>query len=122
MKSPNILIVDDVDDVLESTELLLKREFNVFTASNEIQAWQILKSENIDCLVVDLELNGISGIELIKKMHQNNYITKTILIGGSYLLINEELLKSADVGAYIKKPYDPSYLIKTVKTLLGSKN
>ncbi len=118
MSNSNILLVDDVDLVLKPTASFLKREFNVFTASNGIEAWNILSAQGVDCLITDVNMPIMNGIELLKKMKENNCDIKTIVVSGTYDLSAKEEFTGLEVDAYFTKPYRPSDLIKKVKTLL----
>ena len=120
MKVNSILLVDDLDIVLEPTANFLKRKFDVFTASNGIEAWDILESRKIDCLITDVNMPVMDGIELLKKMKGNDYKIKTIVVSGAYDLTDKKSFSGLEVDEYIAKPYLPNDLIRAINTLLES--
>lgn len=62
-----ILLVDDDKGILESSEILLSDEFDILTASTVKNAKEVLRSNSIDLLVVDLNFEGheLDGLSLI---------------------------------------------------------
>ena len=120
MKKINVLLVDDMVLVLESTAAFLKREFNVYTAGNGKEAWDILQSQEIDCLVTDANMPTMNGFELLTKIDEKNYDIKTILVNGAYDMSAKGESVGLKVDAYIQKPYWPNDLIETIKNLFGS--
>lgn len=68
-----ILLVDDEPLLLESLEIVLTVKGNytvVGTAGNGIAALDILKNTQTDVMLIDLNMPGMGGIELIKKVHE----------------------------------------------------
>ncbi len=64
-----ILIVDDDVNNLLLTKLELKDElWDVITASNAHEAMELFRSEAPDMLIVDVDMPGIDGITLLKKI------------------------------------------------------
>ncbi|MGJ8632455.1 MAG: sigma-54-dependent transcriptional regulator [Luteolibacter sp.] len=62
---PTLLIVDDERATREGLRSALEEEFEVYTAANNSEALNILKSESIQLLLTDLRLGGDSGMDLI---------------------------------------------------------
>ena len=118
MNNINVLLVDDAKMVLEVSANSLKREFNVFTALNGKEAWEMLKSQKFDCLVTDVNMPVMDGIELIRKMKENNLDIKTIVISSKYDLFTNKEYAEVTADATFRKPYPPSDLVEMIKTLL----
>ena len=118
MNNIKVLLVDDVDFVLASTRSSLKREFDVYTATNGKEALDILQSRKIDCLVTDINMPVMDGIELLKEINENGIDIKTIVIQGTYDHRLKKAFTGLKVDIFIKKPYLPNDLIKGIRTLL----
>ena len=114
----NILLVDDVHITLESSAYSLKRYFNVFTALNGMEAWNVLESQRIDCLITNVNMPVMNGVELLKRVQKNNYYIETIMVSGVYDLSIEEEFAGLNVDAYITKPYVVGGITGRIKTLL----
>jgi two-component system, OmpR family, alkaline phosphatase synthesis response regulator PhoP len=116
-----ILIVDDEPDILEFIKYNLEREgFEVFTASNGIDAINIASREFPSLVILDIMMPDMDGVETCVKMRENSKLNNTLI---SFLTArNEDYTQIAgfDAGAddYITKPIKPRVLISRVKALL----
>lgn len=81
---PNILIVDDRQDILESYRLGLedaKMGWNMFTAENEKEAENMLSDNLIDVVITDLVmLNERSGIEVLEKAKKKDPLIMVLIV------------------------------------------
>jgi DNA-binding NtrC family response regulator len=117
-----VLLVDDDPDMLRLLETILKHGFpdvvQVQTASNPIEARQHLESELVDLLVTDLEMPGISGLELLLCAKRKNAWTQVLLVTGHSKL--DALMDAMEFGAndYLLKPLDPGDLKEAVTSIL----
>lgn len=65
----NLLIVDDEEMILKKSKILLEDLADeIFTAINGFEALKILENEVIDCIVCDINMPGMSGIDVIKEV------------------------------------------------------
>ena len=125
----NVIIVDDepiirnfYSDVIEwnSIGFSVKGLFK-----NGAEALEFIKDNNVDCLITDIKMSPINGIELLKLAKKKNPNTKVILISA---YSNFEFAKNAvKYGAsdYLLKPFDPEELKQRmikVKDELDMKN
>ncbi len=105
----NILIVEDDKDSREILKIYLSKwDYNVFECSNAIEAYEILKKQNIKIALIDWMLPGISGLEICKKIREDfkdDYIYIIIITGKKNKNdVVEALSKGAD--DYIMKPFN----------------
>jgi two-component system, NtrC family, response regulator AtoC len=78
-----LLVVDDDADAAELLRVLLsKRGHDVVTCSNATDALERLRQEDIDVVVADIQMEGISGLELCARIRENHPDVLTILITG----------------------------------------
>lgn len=119
MNNKTILVVEDDQTLLDITSEVMRGHFNVIPALNGTQAWDCLNKEKIDCIVTDLALPDIDGVELLIKLRDANFHTPVIIVTGKSSLYYAE--KCADLGVYgyINKPYDINYLIKRVNAAIN---
>ncbi len=64
-KLANILVVDDVESIRLMICEYLSREFNVHKAQDAKQALDICRKQEIDLVITDIKMPGMSGVELI---------------------------------------------------------
>lgn len=67
---PNLLIVDDEPSICVSLAFGLEDEFTVFTATEAAASLEIIQSEEIDCVLLDVSLGQTSGLQLLAEMKQ----------------------------------------------------
>lgn len=109
MDSPSkILVIDDEEIVLDSCRQILKGSgYQILTAMNGALGLDLLREFHPDLVYVDLKMPGISGFEVIEKIHDLDPTTVTIVITG-YATVSSavEAMKN---GAYdfLAKPFTP---------------
>ena len=113
------MIVDDDRHVLESVSMLLDAAgLDVLTASGAHEAIQKFKEIGADCVLSDIKMPEISGIELLEMLHDINPEIPVILMT-AYADIDVSI-DAIQKGAFdfIIKPYKSDYLIRSVKKAL----
>jgi DNA-binding response OmpR family regulator len=112
-----ILVVEDHAGVLKLIELELKSAgYDVTTAKDGLQAMEQLRLDLPDILVLDLQLPGMNGLDILKQLRAFSRIP-VIAISSSTELESQALKLGADT--FIAKPFDPDHFVNTVKGLLG---
>lgn len=110
MKQDTILFVEDDEHILGAiSESLANDHYRVLAASSGERALELLKEELPDVILLDLNLPGMSGIELarqIKKSSKHHHIPIIILTGVSFEDILVEALEDF-ADDYIIKPVRP---------------
>lgn len=121
--TPLILIVDDYPALVTITRhKLLKKGYEVLTAQNGADAWDILQDEYPDLVISDVEMPVMDGYELCQKIKNDIKFRKIPVILVTSRIQTESLLKGIEVGAdnYITKPYDDETLFSKVDELLNN--
>lgn len=105
-ETKTILLVDDEPDLLELLkEGLEDFNFIVFCALNGAEALEILKKHPIDCLITDIKMPVMSGIELVSIIRRNQPTLPVFFIT-AYQDLPKEVLASLQPKAIIFKPFD----------------
>lgn len=106
----NILIVDDehsvVDALTEGTDWTQFPINQVFCAYSGKEALQIVNTESIDVVLTDIQMPGISGLELIRQLRRMKKRMKIIVLTGhaDFKYVREAL--QSEVSDYLLKPLD----------------
>ena len=109
----DILVVDD-EDVMQMVfgNLFEEGKFNIEFASSGEQALQMLKDREYNLVIVDKNLPGISGIELIPEARKIRPHAEFIIVTGyaSY----QSVVEALRLGAfdYLEKPFQDVELVK----------
>jgi DNA-binding response OmpR family regulator len=119
---PKLLVVDDEIDITEVTKkFFTKRGIETFTASEGNEAIKIIQEKNPDLILLDYNLPGLSGKEILKKMREEfNLSTKVIIVTGFEIEEIRNETKDLGVQEYVHKPLDLNKLEKIVLALLNT--
>lgn len=101
----NLLIVDDEPLLIQSLQYTLKKTAEkIFTANNGIEAMAILVSNDIHCILCDINMPVMNGVDLIKKIRADNIETPFIFYTGHGS--HELMLEAVKYGAFefLNKP------------------
>ncbi|MDT8316417.1 MAG: sigma-54 dependent transcriptional regulator [bacterium] len=107
MKKSKILVVDDEELIRWSLEQNLKGEgYEVLLASTGEEALRIAREEMPGLIFLDLQLPGISGMEVLQKVKEINKDIIVVII--TALGVVEMVVKAMRLGAYdyINKPFN----------------
>jgi two-component system, cell cycle sensor histidine kinase and response regulator CckA len=112
-----ILVVDDQERLRKFVRaVLVKRGYAVLQASDGNEARQIAAQNTVDLLITDLVMPGISGIELTEQLYACGRITRHLIISG--FAAPHAVAAPGARGAFLKKPFSPEDLVRTVESLL----
>lgn len=113
-----ILVCDDDKEIVEAVTIYLQREgYEVVQAYDGFQAMECLEGEDIDLLIVDMMMPGLSGVETIFRIREKNNLPIIILSAKSE---DQDKIFGLKVGAddYLTKPFNPMELIARVQSQL----
>jgi two-component system sensor histidine kinase and response regulator WspE len=97
---PHILVVDDSHTVREmERRLLVRAGYQVTTAQNGQEAWNLLRLNDYDLLVSDVDMPQMNGIELVMKVRDNARMARMPVIILSYKDRDEDRRRGLDAGA-----------------------
>jgi len=113
-----ILLVEDEQAIREVEKAYLEREgYDVVEVENGAEAMEVFFRDHFGLVVLDLNLPGINGIEVCRKIREAS--TLPIIMVTARVEEIDELL-GLEIGAddYIKKPFSPAVLVARVNTLV----
>ena len=116
-----ILVVDDDEGFRAmSTAVLEQAGFDVVSARDGGEAWDLLSSQPFDAMVVDLNMPVMDGLELTKKIRGDARLKNfpILMLTVRELVIDQ--LAGYDRGAddYMTKPFDARMLVARTNALL----
>src|SRR5690348_4792838 len=111
-----VLIVDDDEGMRDTLTAVLRRDFRVLKAATGEAALQIMEKEDVDLMMLDVRLPGISGFEVLKIVKENYSYVEVIVI--SALKELETAVEAMRHGAYhyISKDFE----LEGVRTLVAN--
>lgn len=124
----NILVCDDDREIVDSIEIYLNQEgYRVLKAYDGEQALEVLKTESVQLVIIDIMMPKLDGIRATIKIRESNSVPVIFLSAKSE---DTDKILGLNVGAddYVTKPFNPLELVARVKsnlrryTSLGSLN
>ncbi len=125
MLSGRVLVVEDNPDLLRYAANILQREgYNVLPAENAGVALELIQLEQPDLIVTDYNLNGASGMDLVRAVRGSfRHNTTPIILLTAWG--EEELRRRAyreGVDAFLSKPFQDLELLSLVRNLFALKS
>lgn len=111
-------MAEDDADIVELMVLYLENSnYNVLKASDGVEAYEVLKTNNVDLAIVDIMMPKMNGYELIKKIRETSNIP--IIIVSAKNSDSDKIL-GLDLGAddYVVKPFNTLELVSRVNSNL----
>ncbi len=121
MTPPLILVVDDEVGPRESLRMILKPLYEVHTASGGQEALDLMRSKDIDVVTLDLNMPGLSGIDVLKEIRKFKPNTEVIVITGYGTLNNAQEAIRFGAGDFISKPFNTRKIISVIDGILGER-
>ena len=119
--SPWIAIVDDDPSVLKGLARLLRaRAFEVKTYTSARDFLAALPEGLPECLIVDLQMPEMTGLELHRHLTRSGVQIPTIVITAHNEAGARERCESAGAAAFLAKPLQDTSLLAAIKSATGS--
>lgn len=121
MKKLKILIADDDIKIRNLLSEHLSREYEVYTAYDGYQAFEIIADKEIDIILLDIKMPGMDGMKLLRKLYQRQINVLVIMISGHGTI--KDAVEATRLGAFefIEKPFKAETVIQAIKRSEKSK-
>jgi DNA-binding NtrC family response regulator len=98
LKPKTVLVVDDDDRMRDTVTSILKRDYRVLRAATGEAALLLFQKEDIDLVLLDVRLPGISGFEVLRILKENYQLVEVVMVSA----INEieTAVQAIKSGAY----------------------
>ena len=114
----NILVCDDDKDIVEAIGIYLEQEgYTVIKAYDGVEAINVLRSQPVDLLIIDIMMPKLDGIRTTLKIREENPLPIIILSAKSE---DADKILGLNIGAddYVTKPFNPLELVARAKSQL----
>lgn len=124
ISNSKILVVDDSSTNIVLLEAILNGQgYQIETAQSVKEAFQIIKKEAVNLILLDLLMPKVSGYDFLKEIKSNNSTKDIPVIIVSAVSDPENRKKSIEMGAldFINKPIDIQDFLNRIETILKKK-
>ncbi len=124
MADKRVLVVDDEIHIVHVVAIKLRNNgYEVITADNGAEAFEVAQQESPDIIVTDYQMPVMSGVELVKELRENE-ITKdipVILLTARSFAISKEQQEELQISTCLSKPFSPRELLGYIEDILHEK-
>ena len=112
----NVVLIDDEERFLKTTQLLLEKEgCRVWTAADGSLGLALLKEKKVDVVVLDVKMPGMDGMEVLRRIKSDFPLVEVVMLTGHGTM--ETAIQGLKMGAadYLPKPCDIPLLREKVQ-------
>ncbi|MBW4622350.1 MAG: response regulator [Cyanosarcina radialis HA8281-LM2] len=116
-----ILVVEDNELVRKFlSEFLRWRSYKVIEAENGLEGWRLTLEEEPDLVISDIDMPGLNGYELLKKLQQelDESMIPVIFLSGGATADARDLALQLGAADFLSKPTLPDKLLEVISTCL----
>lgn len=122
MEKKKILVVEDELEIADMLRLRLEEsDFSVATAYDGAQAFEVIKEERPDLVILDLMLPKIDGYKVCGLLKMDTRFSHLPIIIFSARSQASDIALGMEMGAdaYVTKPFDPEALVAKIQELMN---
>ena len=119
-----VLVADDEMHIVHVVAIKLRNnEYDVVTAENGAEAFELACQESPDIIVTDFQMPVMTGLELVRKLRQNEATRNipVILLTARNFAIEDEQMHSLKIIKCLSKPFSPKELLREIEDILYDK-
>jgi len=120
-RQPTILIIEnEVSNRLLIERVLSTRGYRCISASNGLEALNILDHENVDLILTDLSMPVLDGYRTTQLIRERPAMSHVPIVAVTAYALNDENEAAMQIGCneYLTKPFKPRQLLEVVDRLL----
>jgi DNA-binding NtrC family response regulator len=117
-----VLLVDDEEEFVETLGQRLEvRDFDVTTALNGADALQTIEDKEIDLIILDVQMPGVDGVEVLRKIKERKPLIEVIMLTGHATV--ETAIDGMKLGAFdfLIKPTETEELVEKINRAFSRK-
>ncbi len=120
---PNILVVEDNQEMADFIANILKQDYNVLFANNGLKAIEKLNMNKIDLVLSDIMMPEMDGYTMLKSIRQENRFSRLPVILLTAKIDDKMKIGSLENGAndYLTKPFNSRELLARIRTQIHLK-
>lgn len=123
VSSTRVAILDDDRSVRTALGRLLKTShLEVDSFATSIELFNAIERRRPNCLILDLQMPGMNGLDVMRFLEQSGIRIPTIVITAHDELNMRESCLGAGAAAYLRKPLDADELLKAIADAIAAED
>jgi len=121
MTGKKVLVVDDEIHIIHVVAIKLRNNgYEVISAENGADAYELACSEKPDIVVTDLQMPVMTGLELVEKLRQNEQTKDipVIMLTARSFSIEDDIRQNLRISLCLSKPFSPKELLRNIEDVL----
>ena len=121
MGDKRVLIVDDEVHIIHVVAIKLRNNgFNVISAGNGAEAFEIACQQKPDIIVTDFQMPVMTGPELVTKLRETDETKDipVIMLTARSFAVEDEQKEKLKISQCLSKPFSPKELLRTIEDVL----
>ncbi len=121
MADKKVLVVDDEIHIVHVVTIKLRNNgYDVVSASDGAEAYELACSEKPDIVVTDYQMPVMTGLELIEKLRQTEQTADVpvIMLTARSFAVEDEQKQRLKISKCLSKPFSPKELLRDIEDVL----
>ena len=121
MSRKRVLVVDDEVHIVHVVAIKLRNnDYEVISAENGAEAFELACSEKPDIIVTDFQMPVMTGLELVEKVRQCDAIkdVPVIMLTARSFAIEQQQQEDLQISQCLSKPFSPKELLENIEDIL----
>jgi len=119
---PVILVVDDEPGLRESFRLILDEDFDVIDVADGAAALEVVRSAQVDLVLLDIRLPGMDGIEVLERIKALDEGVEVVLVTAVRTVRTAVAAMKLGAFDYLPKPFEEDELLSIVRRALDHRS
>ncbi|WP_460622175.1 substrate-binding domain-containing protein [Hymenobacter tenuis] len=119
-----VLVIEDNSDVNDFLSRKLRTDFRVQSARDGHAGLRLATDLIPDLIVCDVMMPGLSGLEVVAQLREDWRTSHIPIVLLTARTAPEQQLEGVQAGAdlYLTKPFNPTFLLESIRTLLANRS
>jgi len=118
-KNEKILVLDDDPDIGTMIKMMLEyKGYSVTVSERADQAYEVLRNDEFDLIIMDMLLSGVNGTDLCSEFKKDSALAHIPIIMISAHPNAKEICLEAGADEFISKPFDMQDILSKIDRLI----
>jgi len=121
MTGKKVLVVDDEIHIVHVVAIKLRNNgYEVSSAQNGADAFELAVSEKPDIIVTDFQMPVMTGLELVAKLRENESTKDipVIMLTARGFAVEDSTKSDLQISEFLSKPFSPKELLRSIEDIL----